>query len=606
LISGEKIGLEIHIQLNTGKLFCRCGIEAKSFTEERISRRLFATSGEMGITDQAAGFEKERDRHFIYSISDNTCLVEMDEDPPHSIDPAALETALIVSRKLGCVIFDRICTMRKMVIDGSNTSGFQRTALIGINGGIKTSRGNVRISSVCLEEDSARKTEEDGKMVKYSLDRLGIPLIEISTEPDILDEDHAVETAKAVSFLVMASGRFRKSAEAIRQDVNVSFGYGRIEIKGVSKISEIRDAIRSERERNEWIANAVSIIRERGSTGEAGISFRDYTPLFLATGSKMIKDSVSKGNSVLISPARNLSGLMKSGKFRMGREIADALHSIGINGMIHSDELPGYGIDDEEVDKIVKGIGISQNDGFMIVLARSSLASEIERTVKERLAKLMSLNLSETRAIRKDGTTMFMRPLPGKERMYPETDIPYISYNPSVVDEKAAKLPATIDEASEGLSRMYGISVQDSRTIYSENLLTLFEEIARATEDPRWSARFLLQKKGELEGKTGRTIPDNELVEALGMMRKQGLKKESMEMGLSMMYENGSNLREILESESVRPLTEDEINRIVSDIIIETGKKSSSGQIMAVFRERVKRPYDPKSVVELIRKLTGR
>lgn len=605
-MTDDKIGLEIHIQLNTGKLFCRCGIEGKSFRGDKISRRLFATTGEMGITDQAAGFEKGRDRRFSYFISDNTCLVEMDEDPPHFIDPDALETALVVSKKLGCVMFDRICTMRKMVIDGSNTSGFQRTALIGIGGEINTSRGNVRISSVCLEEDSARKSEEDGRMVTYSLDRLGIPLIEISTEPDIIDEDHAVETAKAISFLVMASGKFRKSAEAIRQDVNVSFGNGRIEIKGVSKISEIRDAIRAERERNKWIADAVSIIREKGSVEEKSISFRDYTPLFLATKSKMIRDSVSRGNSVLISPARNLSGLMKSGRFRIGREIADSLHSLGINGMIHSDELPGYGIDETEVQRIRNGIGISENDGFMIVLAESQRAGEIEKTVKDRLAKLLSLDLSETRAMRKDGTTVFMRPLPGKERMYPETDIPYISYDPHFIDEKAASLPSTIDEASSKLSKKYGISNQDSRTIYTENLLTFFENVVRATEDARWSARFILQRKGELEEKSGMTISDNELIEALIKMREHGLRKESLDLGISTMYEDGSNIDKILESDSLKPLGNDEIRKIIEEIISEDGKESSTGHIMAAFREKAKRPYDPKTAIELIRKITGR
>ena len=605
-MTDDKIGLEIHIQLNTGKLFCRCGIEGKSFSGDKISRRLFATTGEMGITDQAADFEKGRDRRFSYSISDNTCLVEMDEDPPHFIDPDALETALVVSKKLGCVMFDRICTMRKMVIDGSNTSGFQRTALIGISGAIKTSRGNVRISSVCLEEDSARKSEEDGRMVTYSLDRLGIPLIEISTEPDIIDEEHAVETAKVISFLVMASGKFRKSAEAIRQDVNVSFGHGRIEIKGVSKISEIRDAIRAERERNKWIADAVSIIREKGSIEEKSISFRDYTPLFLATGSKMIRDSVSRGNSVLISPARNLSGLMKSGRFRIGREIADSLHSLGINGMIHSDELPGYGIDETEVQRIRNGIGITENDGFMIVLAESHRAGEIEKTVKDRLAKLLSLDLSETRAMRKDGTTVFMRPLPGKERMYPETDIPYISYDPHLIEEKAMSLPSTIDEASSNLSKKYGISVQDSRTIYSENLLSFFENVVRATEDARWSARFILQRKGELEGKSGRAIPDGELIEALIKMRERGFGKESMDLGISTMYEDGSNIDDILGSDSLKPLGNDEIRKIIEEIISEDKEESSTGHIMAVFRAKVKRPYDPKTAMEQIRKIMGR
>ncbi|MEM3812081.1 MAG: Glu-tRNA(Gln) amidotransferase GatDE subunit E, partial [Thermoplasmata archaeon] len=155
-----KIGLEIHQQLNTKKLFCDCESYLSETVLGTIKRELRAALGESGNVDIAALEEVKRKRVFTYELTENSCLVEADEEPPHKVNSDALDTALMVSTLLNCVIIDEIQFMRKIVIDGSNTSGFQRTALVGKDGYIMANGSKISISSVCLEEESARKISE--------------------------------------------------------------------------------------------------------------------------------------------------------------------------------------------------------------------------------------------------------------------------------------------------------------------------------------------------------------------------------------------------------------------------------------------------------------
>jgi glutamyl-tRNA(Gln) amidotransferase subunit E len=191
-----KCGLEIHQQLDTHKLFCECPSLLRNDEPIReIKRKLHAVKGETGEIDAAARHEAERDREFIYQAYDTTCLVELDEEPPHEINKEALQIALQIALHLNCEILPITEIMRKTVVDGSNTSGFQRTALIARNGFIETSMGKVRISALMLEEDSARPVERTEEKAIYRLDRLGQPLVEIATESDIKSPEQAKEVA---------------------------------------------------------------------------------------------------------------------------------------------------------------------------------------------------------------------------------------------------------------------------------------------------------------------------------------------------------------------------------------------------------------------------
>jgi glutamyl-tRNA(Gln) amidotransferase subunit E len=240
---GFKCGIEIHNRLNTKtKLFCNCNpnfSEAKPV--EIIKRKLRAVAGELGQVDVAAIYEYLRDRNFLYQCySDETCLKETDEEPPNSINKEALEVALQVALLLKAEIPDEIHIMRKTVIDGSNTCGFQRTAVVGLDGLLETSLGRVRITNICLEEESSGIVSDEESDITYRLDRLGIPLIEIGTAPDIKNPEHAREVAEKLGMIIRSTGKSQRGIGVTRQDINVSVAKGaRVEIKGVQNLDLI-------------------------------------------------------------------------------------------------------------------------------------------------------------------------------------------------------------------------------------------------------------------------------------------------------------------------------------------------------------------------------
>lgn len=242
-----KSGLEIHQQLDTHKLYCECPSVFRSDEPEyEVTRKLHAVAGESGEVDIAAAHQAAQDKEFIYQAYDTTCLVELDEEPPHKINPEALKIAMQISLLFNCKIVPIAQIMRKTVIDGSNTSGFQRTVLIGMDGYIKTSKGKVGIDYVYLEEDAARIVEKEDEIVKYRLDRLGIPLVEIVTAPDVEDAEHAKEVALQIGE-VLRSCKVRRGIGTIRQDVNISImNENRVEIKGMQDMDIFVKAIENE------------------------------------------------------------------------------------------------------------------------------------------------------------------------------------------------------------------------------------------------------------------------------------------------------------------------------------------------------------------------
>ncbi len=276
---GFKCGLEIHQQLEGKKLFCNCPtMNSSKHPDKKVERFLRASAGETGEVDVAAQYEMEKRKKFIYeSSSEDTCLVEFDEEPPHEVNHDALQTVLVIGKLLNCNIEDEIHFMRKIVVDGSNTSAFQRTALIGRNGFIKTSKGNVKIASLCLEEEAAKKIEETKEFTKYRLDRLGIPLLEIATSADIQDPEHAKEAAGVIGMILRSVSHVKRGLGTIRQDVNISIkGGARIEIKGFQDLRSIPKVIEYEIERQ------VKLLGEKKKTdNEVRKAEADFTTSFL-------------------------------------------------------------------------------------------------------------------------------------------------------------------------------------------------------------------------------------------------------------------------------------------------------------------------------------
>ena len=245
---GLKAGLEIHQQLDTGKLFCACpGYLRNDEPHFTIMRKLHAVAGETGEVDAAVAHEATLGRTFYYQgYKDSTCLIEIDEDPPHFINELALNEALKIALLMNCEIYSSTQIMRKTVIDGSNTSGFQRTVLIAHDGFIETSFGNVKIDTICLEEDAARIVERDEKKSVYRLDRLGIPLIEIATAA-VLDTPEKIKECALKIGEILRVCNVKRGIGTIRQDLNISIkGHDRVEVKGFQDPSMMIETVKNE------------------------------------------------------------------------------------------------------------------------------------------------------------------------------------------------------------------------------------------------------------------------------------------------------------------------------------------------------------------------
>src|SRR3989338_1568 len=246
---GFKCGLECHQQLEGRKLFCNCpSLNSDKEPDIKFLRKLKAVAGETGDIDIAAEFEMLKNKKIIYEgNSEDICLVEQDDEPPHELNKQALETTTKVALLLNAKIVDEIQVMRKTVVDGSNVSVFQRTALVAMDGFIDTSLGRVKIPTICLEEEAAQKIEDGKDFVKYRLDRLGIPLIEIATSADIKSSEHAKEVAAYIGMVLRSVERVKRGLGTIRQDVNISIKEGeRTEIKGFQDLRSIPKVIEYE------------------------------------------------------------------------------------------------------------------------------------------------------------------------------------------------------------------------------------------------------------------------------------------------------------------------------------------------------------------------
>lgn len=268
---GFKCGIEIHQQLETHKLFCSCPslVNDPNQPDIIIKRKIRAVAGETGEVDKAAAFEKARGRTFIYeACRTSSCLVELDEEPPHEVNQEALMTALEIALLLNAKPVDQIQFMRKTVIDGSNVSGFQRTALIATDGYIQTSKGKVGVPTVCLEEEAAKKIKEENNTVTYRLDRLGVALVEIATDASIQTPEHAKECASIIGMILRSTGKVKRGIGTIRQDVNISIsGKARVEVKGFQELKSMPLVIENEVKRQIELKESKPEVRKANPDG---------------------------------------------------------------------------------------------------------------------------------------------------------------------------------------------------------------------------------------------------------------------------------------------------------------------------------------------------
>jgi glutamyl-tRNA(Gln) amidotransferase subunit E len=483
-----KIGLEIHFQVRGRKLFCECEGEEDTKELGTFSRKLTVVSGEKSEKDAAALQESMKGKLFEYVRTENSCLVEMDEEPPHLPGRETLDTAIIVSLILGCRIVDNVHFMRKIVIDGSNTSGFQRTGIVGLRGVFKSDSKSIGITSVTLEEEACKKIREDERKIVYSLDRLGIPLIEISTDPDIRSPKEAREVAQSIGLAVKQSGMIRREASSIRQDLNVSIkGGNRVEIKGVQSLSQIERVLANEIERQESLVEIAKILKGRPVSTD--LALEDLTGSSLFSASELFAKGVKSGKRIYGFSLPGLSGVLNKDKFRLGREIAGRLKAVGIGGFIHSDELPNYGIGESEKSEISERLRTKDDDAFGLVILEPTKIEMCIEIIQGRVREAMIGVPAETRGAMENGTR-FLRPLPGSSRMYPETDIPLIPLDSSYVREVEKRVPPTVEKRVDYLESL-GIPRQEAFNSLWKEYDDVLESFVKEYGNPKICAKFL-------------------------------------------------------------------------------------------------------------------
>ena len=467
-----KSGLEIHQQLDTNKLFCNCpSVLRKDEADFEISRKLHAVAGESGEVDIAAQYQAGLEKEFIYQGYDTNCLVELDEEPPHNINPESLKIGLQIALLLNCKIIPVTQIMRKTVIDGSNTSGFQRTVLIARDGYVETSSGRVGIDSVCLEEDSARKVRSDDKEVVYRLDRLGIPLIEIATAPDIKSGEQAKEVALHLGE-VLRSCKVRRGIGTIRQDVNISIkNENRVELKGMQDMKMFLKVIENE------------VFRQ-----------------------KKISDDGKPTNAEV----------------------------------------------------------------------RNALAN---------------------------GETEFIRPMPGADRMYPETDLPLLKISRDMVNQAKKTLPQLISEIEEYL-RKKGLSEEMIKLLLKQRKVGEFKELYEIYENTNFLAKMILLFPKEIASKTNKSLENVEkrLEEIYGDVLRLLYKKKISEGDVKdvfLNYISGQSFKESIEIEKV------DLGDVESKIaeLIKSKPGLSSNAYMGLVMKEFKGAVDGKTANEIIKKL---
>lgn len=578
-----KVGLEIHQQLGSkNKLFCDCKIIDSNEYDFTFKRNLRPTQSEMGSYDQAALFESKKIKTVKYQSSKNAnCLIESDEEPPKMVNNEALELVLTISLALNCTIEDELHVMRKIVIDGSNTTGFQRTILVGRNGFLEVEGVRVGIQSVCLEEDAARIINEDKKEDEnktYSLDRLGIPLIEIALEPISNSPIFVTNVAQTVGRLLRSTKKVTRGLGSIRQDVNISTEDGPVvEVKGVQQLSQLPLVIEYERMRQDALNQIANELKKRKIDESSFIdNVTDVTQLLSKSSSKVVKKILTGDSRFTAFILRGFKGILSFEPYpaiRLGKELGDLVKVYGIGGIFHSDELPNYGITSEDVESITTVLRMDKNDAFVLIGGPTKSLNTVLFELFTRIKKAFSGVVPETRSARLDGVTVFSRPKPGSSRMYPETDIPYISIAKGKLKQLSQDTPQPWNQIIDQICKKYTINKTLAENIFDSKYFSLFEKVVSHTSI---SPSFVISKltedlvSMEREGYDSSILSEDVLYCLFTELDNSRITKESIPLVIEKLLKNESrDVDEIISSFGTENISEEYVDETMSKIIHE-------------------------------------
>lgn len=538
---GLKVGLEVHQQLLTRrKLFCRCpaGCYSDDYDAE-ILRHMRPTLSELGEYDGTALMEKKTKKNVYYRIrSESVCTYEFDDTPPFFIDDEALDIALEISLLLRLNIVGELHIARKQYLDGSIPTGFQRTGIIGVDGWIPFQDRKVRIRQLSIEEDACREVSDIGHDRVYLTDRLGMPLIETVTEPDMHTPQEAAEVGQILRWLCRSTGHVRTGYGAGRQDVNVSVTGGtRVEVKGTPQIWRNPRLIYNEARRQCSLLYIREELRRRGVTPD---TFQwqadDVTRIVSQTTYEPIRAALAAGDVVRCVLLKGFGALLREPTQEhttFAKEFSDRVRVVAcltkLPNMAHSDAA-SESLSGREWKDLRRKMRAQPGDVLILVWGpeRDAVTACEEVALRAKEATIGVPN--DTRQALKDGTNGFERVLPGPDRMYPDTDLPPLAITQDRLERIQARLPELVWERE---ARYRGLRLPPDVVlplcISPRN--TLFDRLVGELQlDATFAAVVLVQqfKAWRRAGKPVDRLPDEELFEvfrlhAAGKLTREGV-----------------------------------------------------------------------------------
>ncbi len=546
---GFKCGLEVHQQLLTDKkLFCRCPAgkyQKGDDFEAEIIRHMRPTLSELGEYDGTALMEFKTRKNITYRIkNENACTYEIDDTPPFPLNREALDIAIEIALLLKTSIVGELHITRKQYLDGSIPTGFQRTAIVGIEGSIPLSQKTVRIIQLSIEEDSCREISDTGHERIYSTDRLGIPLIETVTYPDMKTPVEAAEAGQYIRFLTRSTGNVRTGIGAAREDVNVSITGGtRVEIKGVSRIKwipalthveafrqkallEIRSLLKiSVEDQKEW--NIYSTPIETDSLKNSGLTIKE--------GYKAV--------GIRLPGFRNILSFFTQPGKTFGDELSDRVKVIACidkPNLIH-DEDPTTSLPDNVFNEIYQKTGGNEKDAFLVISGPAVDISMAEETVKERCILAFEGVPNETRkAVNREGNTIFERVLPGADRMYPDTDSAPIAIKDKDIDKLRNGLPSDVSDR-EKIMRSWKIPEDTFPYIHIRNIFPVIKKIYEELEySPSFIGTLIGHRIKNIDGKLKLAPEFNyfKLLDIFSFCKERGLDSEIIKLMVPVLLEH--------------------------------------------------------------------
>ncbi len=538
-----------------------------------------------------------------YANPASSCLVEQDEEPPHELDDDARKIALIIASTLKSNIFSEIYPMRKTVVDGSNTTGFQRTMLISQGGNFEVDGKNIGIQSICLEEDAAKNLGDEGSTRKFGLERLGIPLIEIATEPFEAKPQQIKSIALGLGRILRSTKKVKRGLGSIRQDVNVSIKDGGvvIEVKGVQQLEQLEKVVEYEAKRQHGLLKISKKLQEI-EWSHNNEDRRLVTEQFKKCESKIIQNAIKKNQEIVTIVFKNMRGTFGYSPYegiRLGKEVAELVRFFGLGGVFHSDELPNYGIEEKDIENLKEFLKINDNDAFLVLAIPFEMMDTIIDQIILRIEHIKNKGIpNDTRLATQIGETKFLRPRPGAARMYPETDIPPILISKKELEDARKNIPKSWDESIKDLQTRYEINEQLAEQIFDSRYIELFEKIVEKTKiNTMFVASILCSTITNLErnGLNANLLQNDDIVKTFELLDIGKITKESIEIIFeNIMAGKAKTTEEAMKNTSIEVVNESDLEKIIVEIvetnqeIIKNQKERAVGPLMGIAMKKLR------------------